>query len=135
MNTLVILRSQFHNIWEGQKQASLTYKISFTGDIKGYINSYDNEENLIEEIAEQTDFWDCVTGFNESYSVEVQVLDDVEHKEAIQKNLTVFVLEDMREKTGKNPEDSFLDHMSEEKLKEIEEGVAWVKRNFPMLGY
>lgn len=133
LNTLVILKSQFHNMWEGQKLASLTYKAVYTGDDKLYLETYD--EDLVKEIAQQTDFWDCVSGYNESYSVEVQVSEEVPNKEEVEKHLTALILSDMKEKTGKNPEDSFLDKMSDEKKKEVEDGVAWVRKNFPGLGY
>ncbi len=133
VETIVILKSQFHNIWEGQKLASLTYKTLYTGDDKLYVETYDHD--LIEEVAQQTDFWDCVNNFNESYSVEVQVCEDLANKKEIEKHLTFLVLDDMKKRTGKNPEDSFLNKMSDEKKKEIEDGVAWVRRNFPGLGY
>ncbi len=131
VNTQIFLRSQFHNMWEGQKPASLEYKALYVGDDELYKKSY--EENLVKEICTQADFWDCVMSYNESYSVEVLVLDDIGEKEKIEKHLTSLILADMKQKTGKNPEDSFLDTMSEEKKKEIEDGVAAVKRNFPGL--
>ncbi len=130
--TNVILRSQFHNIWEGVKEASLTYKTIYNGDDKEYRRSY--EQELIHEVARQTDFWDCVMGFNESYSVEVKVMDTVENKAELEKRLTNIILEDLKERTGKNPEDSFEDKMTTEEKEEIERGVAWVRRNYPGLG-
>ncbi|MDQ1281936.1 MAG: hypothetical protein QG630_287 [Patescibacteria group bacterium] len=133
IKTLVILSSQFHNIWEGVKPASLTYKAFYGCDDEKYLSTYNRE--LVEEVAMQTDFWDCVNGYNESYSVEVEVCDDIPNKEELEKHLTLLVLSDMKIKTGKNPEDSFLDKMSEEENKRIDEGVAWVRRNFPGLGY
>lgn len=131
IKTKVILSTQFSNMWEGPKPASLTYEVTYAGNDKQYQETYDKEENLTEEIARQVDFWGCVTGYNECYNVEVKVCDDITDKEVIEKHLTGLILEDMKIKTGKRPEESFLDKMSDKEKKDIEEGVARVKRQFP----
>lgn len=131
VETIVTLRSQFHNIWEGIKPASLTYAATYTGNDAVYKKNYG--KNLIEEIARQADFWECVMNFNESYSVEVKVVGVVEEKEKLEKHLISLVLADLKTITGKDPDDSFLSYMTQEDHQRIEEGVAYVRKNFPML--
>jgi hypothetical protein len=131
IKTLVILNTQFSNIFEGAKPASLTYEADYDGDDTTYMKSYQN--NLIDEVCTQADFWDCVSGYKESFSITVHVVGDHTEKEKLEAHLTKLIREDMTAKVGRTPESSFLDDMDEEKKKEIDEGVALAKRDYPKL--
>lgn len=131
IKTLVILNTQFSNIFEGAKPASLTYEADYNGDDTEYMKSYQN--NLIDEVYTQADFWDCVSGYKESFSITVDVVGDHSEKEKIEAHLTQLITEDMTAKVGRTPGPSFLDDMGEEEKKEIDEGVARVKRDYPGL--
>jgi hypothetical protein len=131
INVTVILASQFSNIWEGPKPASLTYEARYTGDDELFQKTYD--QNLTDEVAMQVDFWGCVSGYDESYSVEVRIGEEIVDREEIKNQLTQLVLGDMKQKTGKNPENSFNDRISPQEKKEFDDAVARAKREFPWM--
>ncbi len=112
ISTLVILKTQFSNLLEGAKPASLTYEATYTGNDTEYVQDYENE--LMDEVVTQCDFWECVSKYKESFSVQVKVLGDPEGKEQLAERLRLLIENDLVIRVGRKPEESFWDDMSEE---------------------
>lgn len=109
LQTVIILSTQFSNIFEGKKPASLIYTAEYSGDDEVYVSSF--EANLIDETASQTDFWDCVLGYEESFSIKVTILGSKEDISEYQDHLTKLITDEIVRRAGRKPESSFWDRM------------------------
>jgi len=131
IKTLIMLKTEFSNMWEGPKPASLTYEADYKGNDTGYVENF--EKNLVDEVCTQCDFWDCVLGYKESFSIQVKVLGDQEENKKYEDHLTKLITDEIVKRAGRSPESSFEDDMSDEKKREIERGVLEAKIRFPRL--
>lgn len=109
--TLIILKTQFTNRFEGRKPASLTYSAEYAGNDEAYVKSY--AENLIDEVCTQCDFWECVHGYNERFSIQVSVLGKVENKEELEAHVNALITAEVVRVAGRSPESSFWDDLKE----------------------
>jgi hypothetical protein len=111
IQTIIILKTQFSNIYEGDRPASLTYTAEYAGDDQKYLAEFEN--NLVDEVATQCDFWECVTEFKEGYSVQVRVLGN-DGVSQYSRQLTELVTTEIASRLGRPPGSSFWDDMTEE---------------------
>ncbi len=105
IHTLIILRTQFSNRFEGPKPASLTYSAVYYGNDRAYVEYYN--ENLVDEVATQCDFWECVNRYCEEFFINVKVLDEVDEKEKIEEHLTKLITDKIVKLAGRPLGSSF----------------------------
>lgn len=107
LQTIIILSTQFTNRFDGIKPASLIYAAEYFGDDEVYVKEF--ETNLIEETAAQTDFWDCVLGYEERFSIKVTVLGSKDDITEYQDHLSKLITDEIVRRAGRKPESSFWD--------------------------
>lgn len=106
--TFVTLETQFHNIHVMRALVTKqTYCVEYVGDDASYLKSYDSPNNYFDGVEGQTDFWDCVNSFNESFRVLVRVIG--REDKPLEERLTALVLKDVERRAGRSSTSSFKD--------------------------